>query len=255
MGLLEGKRTLIWGVANKRSIAWAIAQAMHREGASIALTYQGERVERNVRELADTIPGTPVLQADVTQDDQIAGVYDHLLHEWGHLDILVHSVAFAPSDQLQGRFIDTSREGFKTALDISAYSLVAITRPAVSLMSDGGSIMAMTYIASQRVFPSYNVMAVAKAALECSVRYLAADLGPDNIRVNAISAGPISTLAAKGISGFTGFAQAHEERSPMRKRTEAAEVGDAAVYLASDLSRATTGQVLYVDQGFHVLGI
>lgn len=255
MGLLEGKRALIWGVANKRSIAWAIARALHREGAAIALTYQGERLERTVRELAGQVPGTPVLQADVTRDEQIAAVYDHLQVEWERLDILVHSIAFAPTDELQGRFLDTSRSGFQTTLDVSAYSLLAITRPAVPLMPQGGSVMAMTYVASQRVFPSYNVMAVAKAALECTVRYLAADLGGQGIRVNAISAGPISTLAARGVRGFTGFAKAHEARAPLRRGTDAAEVGDTAVYLASDLSRATTGEVLYVDEGFHVLGI
>jgi enoyl-[acyl-carrier protein] reductase I len=255
MGMLEGKYAVVWGVANKRSIAWAISQALSREGARLALTYQGERVEGKVRELAQTIPGTSVIQADVTDDAQIAAVYERIRSDWGRLDILVHSVAFAPADELQGRFLDTSREGFRIALDVSAYSLVAIARPAVPLMAAGGSIITMTYIASQRVFPSYNVMGIAKSALESCVRYLAADLGPSGIRVNAISAGPISTLSARGIHGFTGFAKAHEERAPLRRGTDAAEVGDAAAFLASDLSRAITGDVLFVDEGFHVLGV
>lgn len=255
MGLLDGKNALIFGVANKRSIAWAIAQALSREGARLALTYQGERLERWVRDLADTIPGTVVLPADVTDDQQVQAVYDRLAEEWGRLDILVHSVAYAPAEDLQGRFVDTTRSGFQTALEVSAYSLVAVARPAVPLMTDGGSIMALTYIASERVFPSYNVMGVAKAALEATVRYLAADLGPENIRVNAISAGPISTLAAKGVQGFTGFLKGHAERAPLRRSTDPGEVGDTAVYLASALSRGTTGEIIFVDEGFHVLGI
>lgn len=255
MRLLEGKYAVVWGVANRRSIAWAIAQALSREGARLALTYQGERLEKNVRELAEQIPGTLVLPADVTDDDQIAAVYERLTSEWGRLDTIVHSVAFAPRDELEGQFLKTSREGFRVALEVSAYSLVAITRPAVPLMTEGGSIIAMTYIASERVFPSYNVMGVAKAALESTVRYLAADLGPSNIRVNAISAGPIATLAAKGVKGFTGFAQAHEERAPLRRRTDVAEVGDTALFLASQMSRGITGEVIFVDEGFHVVGV
>lgn len=255
MPLLEGKRALVWGVANRRSIAWAVAQALHREGARLALTYQNERVEKMVRECAEGIPGTVIMQADVGDDAQIEAVYDRLRDEWGGLDVLVHSVAFAPADDLKGRFVDTSREGFRQALEISAYSLVAITRPALELFGDSGSVMAMTYIASERVFPSYNVMAIAKAALEATVRYLAADVGPAGIRVNAISAGPISTLAARGVPGFTGFAKAYPERAPLRRATDPAEVGDTAVYLASDLSRGTTGEVIFVDEGFHVLGI
>jgi enoyl-[acyl-carrier protein] reductase I len=255
MGLLEGKRAVIFGVANKRSIAWAIAQALSREGATLALTYQGERVEKMVRDCADQIPGTLMLQADVTDDAEIQAVYDRLGQEWGTLDTVVHSVAFANAEDLKGRFIDTSRDGFRTALEISTYSLVAVTRPALPLMTDGGSVMTMTYIAGQRVFPTYNVMGVAKAALESTVRYLAADVGQQGVRVNAISAGPISTLAARGIAGFTGFAKTHAERSPLRRHTEAAEVGDTAVFLASDMSRGMTGEVLYVDEGYHVLGV
>ncbi|HEX6510372.1 MAG TPA: enoyl-ACP reductase [Chloroflexota bacterium] len=255
MGLLEGKYALIYGVANRRSIAWAIAQAMSREGAKLALTYQGERLEKMVRDCAEQIPGTLTIQADVTDDDQIARVYDQLGDEWGRVDTVVHSVAYAPEEELRGAFCDTSRTGFRTCLEVSAYSLVAVTKPALALMPGGGSVITLTYLASQRVFPSYNVMGVAKAALEASVRYLAADLGPSNVRVNAISAGPISTLAARGVRGFTGFAKAYPEKAPLRRATDPAEVGDTAVFLASDLSRGITGETVFVDEGFHVLGI
>jgi enoyl-[acyl-carrier protein] reductase I len=255
MGLLEGKNALVVGVANKRSIAWAIAQALHREGANLALTYQGERVEKMVRDCADQIPGTLTLEMDATDDEQIVRVFESLRDEWGRLDTLVHSIAFANADDMRGRFVDTSRDGFNRALEISAYSLVAVARKAVPLMTEGGSIMTMTYIASERVFPSYNVMGVAKAALEATVRYLAADLGPQGVRVNAISAGPISTLAARGVPGFTNFAKSHTERAPLRRPTDPAEVGDTAVFLASDHSRGTTGETIFVDGGYHVLGV
>jgi enoyl-[acyl-carrier protein] reductase I len=255
MGLLDGKCAVVWGVANRRSIAWAIAQALNREGARLVLTYQGDRVEGMVRECAEQIPGTLMLPADVTNDAQIEAVYDRLKSEWEHLDILVHSIAFARSEDLGGRFVDTSREGFITALEVSAYSLVSITRPALSLMAEGGSVMALTYIASERVFPSYNVMGVAKAALESTVRYLAADLGPQGIRVNAISAGPISTLSARGVKGFKDFARAYPEKAPLRRPTDPAEVGDTAVFLASDWSRGITGEVIFVDEGYHAVGI
>ena len=255
MGLLEGKHAVVWGVANRRSIAWAIAQALGREGAKLAFTYQGERVEKKVRELAEQTPGTPLLEADVTDDAQIDAVYQRLGSDWGKVDVVVHSIACAHAGDLQGRFLDTSRGGFQTAMDVSAYSLIAITRPAVPLMKDGGSVLAMTYIASGRVFPSYNVMGVAKAALESTVRYLAADLGPSNIRVNAISAGPISSLAARGVPGFTGFAKAHQERAPLRRATDPAEIGDTAVFLSSDWGRGITGEVIFVDEGYHILGV
>lgn len=255
MALLEGKRALVWGVANKRSIAWAIAQALSRAGASLALTYQNERVERMVRECAEQIPGTLLIPADVTDDAQIDAVYDRLKSEWDRLDILIHSIAFADKEEMTGRFSNTSRAGFSSTLDVSAYSLIAITRPALPLMTNGGSVLAMTYLASERVFPSYNVMGVAKAALEATVRYLAADLGPDGIRVNAISAGAISTLAARGVPGFTGFAKAYPEKAPLRRPTDPAEVGDTALFLASDLSRGITGEVIFVDEGYHCLGI
>lgn len=255
MGLLNGKYAVVFGVANRRSIAWGIAQALSREGARLALTYESDRVEKMVRDCADQIPGTLMLKVDVNDDSQIQAAYDRLAEEWGRVDTVVHSIAYAPADDLKGRFVDTTRAGYNTALDVSAYSLIAITRPAIPLMKEGGSVMAMTYIASERVFPSYNVMGVAKAALESIVRYLAADLGPEGVRVNAISAGPISTLAARGIHGFTSFAKAYAERAPLRRNTDAHEVGDAAVFLASDHSRGTTGQVLFVDEGFHVLGV
>jgi enoyl-[acyl-carrier protein] reductase I len=208
-----------------------------------------------VRDCVDQIPGTLMMQVDVTDDAQIDAAYERLGSEWGKVDILVHSIAFAPKDDLTGRVVETSRNGYGTALDISAYSLIAVTRGALPLMKDGGSVVTMTYVASERVFPSYNVMGVAKAALEAIVRYLAADLGPQGVRVNAISAGPISTLAARGISGFTHFAREYAERAPLRRNTDQSEVGDAAVFLASDLSRGTTGDVIFVDEGYHVMGV
>lgn len=255
MGLLSGKNALILGIANRRSIGWAIAQALGREGARLALTYQNDRLEKNVRECADQIPGTLMLRADVTNEGEIQAVYRELGEQWEQLDTVVHSIAYAPAPELEGDFIDTSREGFQIALDISAYSLIPVTKYAMPLMQGGGSVMTMTYIASERVFPKYNVMGVAKAALEATVRYLASELGPQGVRVNAISSGPISTLAARGIKGFTKFAQAYPERAPLRRSTDPAEVGDTAVYLASDLSRGVTGEVIFVDEGFHVLGI
>jgi enoyl-[acyl-carrier protein] reductase I len=255
MGLLEGKTALVLGVANRRSIAWAIAQALSREGAQLALTYQGERVEKMVRECAETVPGTLMLQADVMDDPQIESVFQQLGGQWPKLDILVHSIAHAKAEDLQGRFVDTSRDGFRMALEVSTYSLVAVTRAALPLMTEGGSVMTLSYIASERVFPSYNVMGVAKAALESSVKYLAADLGPQGVRVNTLSPGPISTLAARGIKGFTSFAKAHPEKAPLRRSTDPAEVGDAAVFLASDWSRGITGETIFIDQGYHVQGI
>lgn len=255
MGLLEGKHALIFGVANRRSIAWGVARALHREGATIALTYESERVAKWVHECAEQIPGTATYQVDVNDDEQVRGVYEQLGQDWGKVDIVVHSIAWAPADELKGRFLDTSRLGFASALEVSAYSLIPVTRYALPLMPQGGSVMTMTYIASERVFPNYNVMAVAKAALEATVRYLAADLGGQNVRVNAISSGPISTLAAKGVSGFTGFARNFVEHAPLGRQTTQEEVGDTAVFLASELSRAITGEVLFVDEGYHVMGI
>lgn len=256
-GLLEGKNGLVLGVANQRSIAWAIARSASEAGARLAFTFQGERLEENVRSLAGTLPSSLVLPCDVADGAQIDAVFQALREEWGRLDFLVHSIAFAPRPDLEGNFAETSREGFRIALEVSAFSLVALARAAAPLMSgpDGGSIVALTYLGSVRAVPGYNVMGVAKAALESCVRYLALDLGPRNIRVNAISAGPINTLAARGVSGFTSILGQVRERAPLRRNTEAAEVGDAALFFLSSLSRGVTGDVLYVDSGYHILGI
>ncbi len=253
--LLEGKSGLIVGVANKRSIAWSIAEALHREGARLAFNYQGERLEENVRALAAGLSGSIVERCDVTRDDEIDALYARVKSEFGRLDILVHCVAFANREDLEAGFLTTSREGFRIALDISAYSLTALAQRAAPLMDRGGSILALTYLGSGRVVPQYNVMGVAKAALEASVRYLAYDLGKRNIRVNAISSGPISTLAARGIPGFTKMLQYVREKSPLERNTEPAEVGDAALFLCCDLARGITGEILHVDNGYHIMGM
>jgi enoyl-[acyl-carrier protein] reductase I len=255
-GLLAGKTGLIFGVAHKTSIAWAIAQALSNAGMRLAFTYQGERLEKNVRELADTLENSLILPCDVTNDAEVQAVYDEVGREFGSLDTLVHSVAFAKKEDLAGAFVDTSRDGYLLAQDISAYSLTVLTRGALPLFekAGGGSVITLTYLGGERVVENYNVMGVAKAALEMSVRYLAADLGAKNIRVNAISAGPIKTLAARGISGFSNILGYMEEHTPMRRNVEAAEVGDTALFLASPLSRGITGEVLHVDAGFHIMG-
>jgi len=253
--LLEGKKGLIVGVANKRSIAWSIAEALHREGARLAFNYQGERLEENVRSLAGELPGSLVLPCDVTRDDEIDALFAKVKEEFGRLDILVHCVAFARKEDLEAEFLATSRDGFKTALDISAYSLTALARRAAPLMEGGGSIVALTYLGSGKVVPGYNVMGVAKAALESSIRYLAQDLGKRNIRVNGISSGPISTLAARGVPGFTKMLQIVRERAPLPRNTEPAEVGDAALFLCSPLARGITGEVIHVDNGYHIMGM
>ena len=257
MSDLSGKTGLVVGIANKRSIAWAIAQAAQAAGARLAVTYQGERLEENVRELAQALTDPLVLPLDVTDDAQIAGVFEAIDREFGGLDFLVHGAAFAPPKELSAPFLETTREGFRVALDISAYSLVALARGAVPLMErrGGGSIVTLTYLGSQRIFQNYNVMGVAKAALEAAVRYLAADLGPKGIRVNAISAGPIKTLAASGISGFSGILQVYRERAPLRRTVEAAEVADAAMFLLGPAGRAVTAEVLMVDGGYHATGM
>jgi enoyl-[acyl-carrier protein] reductase I len=254
---LNGRTGLIVGVANRRSIAWAIADAAARAGARLAITYQGERLEENVRGLAAGLNRPLVIPCDVADDGQIATVCSVIEAEFGGLDFLVHGAAFAPREELSAPFVQTSREGFRTALDISAYSLVGLARAAMPLMESrgGGSIVTLTYLGSQRVFPNYNVMGVAKAALEASVRYLAADLGPKNIRVNAISAGPIKTLAAAGISGFSSILQVYRDRAPLRRTVETAEVADAAMFLLSDAGRGVTGEILAVDAGYHVTGM
>jgi enoyl-[acyl-carrier protein] reductase I len=256
MSDLTGKLGLVVGVANKRSISWAIAQAAAAAGARLALTYQTERLEENVRELAATLPNTVVVPCDVASDEQIANLAATIDREFGGLDFLVHGAAFAPRPELTNPFVETSRDGFRIALDVSAYSLIGLTRAVLPLMErrGGGSVLTLSYLGSQRVFTNYNVMGVAKAALEASVRYLASDLGPKNIRVNAISAGPIKTLAAAGISGFSEILQVYRERAPLRRNVELGEVADTAVFLLGPGSRAITGEVVMVDAGFHVTG-
>jgi enoyl-[acyl-carrier protein] reductase I len=253
----SGKVGLIVGVANHRSLSWAIAQATANAGAALVLTYQG-RFEEHVGELADTLSPRPmVLPLDVTSDQQIGDVFTKIKDAHGGLDFVVHGAAFAPREDITGRFLNTSRDGFKQALDISAYSLIALARGAEPLMAarGGGSVLTLTFLGSDRVFPNYNVMGVAKAALESTVRYLAADLGPENIRVNAISAGPVKTLAAAGIGGFSSILGVVREKAPLRRAIETSEVGDAAAFLLSDAGRGVTGEVLMVDSGFHVLGM
>lgn len=255
MPLLEGKKALIFGVANHRSIGWAIAQSLAAEGAQIILAYQ-ERMEKYVRELAAKIPNTPVIPCDVQQDDQLDSAFAEASKLFnGELDILIHSVAYAPPSELENPFTETTRAGFHTALDISAYSLVAMAKRAKPLMqTNGGNILTLTYMASERVMPKYNVMAVAKAALECSVRYLAYELGENNIRVNAISAGPLNTLAARGVSGFTSFREQMGHVAPLRRNIEQSEVGDTALFLCSPLARAITGEIMFVDAGYNIMG-
>ena len=257
MSTLAGKHGLIVGVANKRSISWAIAQAAAASGARLALTYPSARLEENVRELAATLDNPLILPCDVTSDQQITDLAASIDAEFGGLDFLVHGAGFAPADALKNPFVDTLRESFRIALDVSAYSLVGLTRAVVPLMEKrgGGSVLTLTFIGSDRVFTNYNVMGVAKAALESSVRYLASDLGPKNIRVNAISAGAIKTLAASGISGFSTMLQAYRDRAPLRRGVDATEVADAAIFLLSQDSRAITGEILMVDSGFHAVGI
>jgi len=254
-GLVSGKNILVMGVANDRSIAWAIAQSLAAQGAKLAFTYESERVEERVRKLADTIPGSLVLPCNVTADAEIDALAGRVKEEFGVLHGLVHSIAFAKTEELEGLYVDTSRDGFALAHDISVYSLTAVAQRMHPLMTEGGSIMTMTYLGAERAMRNYNVMGVAKAALEASVRYLANDLGPSNIRVNAISAGPIRTLAAKGIKDFNSILRQVEEKAPLRRTTETAEVGDTAMFLMSDLSRGITGEVIHVDNGYHMVGV
>ena len=256
MPLLDGKIGLVFGVANKRSIAWAIAQAWAAEGAKLAVTYQGERLKDNVTELVNTFGAdTPILSCDVTKDDEIAGVFKTVGEKFGKLDLLLHSVAFAPKDALEGEFVNTSREAFRVAHDVSAYSLVALARAATPLMTGGGSIVAMSYYGAEKVVPHYNVMGVAKAALEASTRYLAYDLGPRKIRVNCISAGPVNTLAARGIAGFTEMLKHYEAKSPLKRNVLPEELGATGVFLVSPGAAAITGQTIYVDCGYQIMGV
>ena len=254
--MLAGKLGLVFGVANKRSIAWAIAQAWHKAGARLAFTYQGERLKENVEELAGTFgPDTLLMPCDVTRDDEIAHVFKTVGERFGKLHLLLHSVAFAPKEALEGEFVNTSREAFRVAHDISAYSLVALARGAVPWMTEGGSIVAMTYYGAEKVVPHYNVMGVAKASLEASTRYLAYDLGPGKIRVNCISAGPMNTLAARGISGFTEMLKHYEAHAPLKRNVLPDELGATGAFLASDGAAAITSQVLYVDCGYQIMGM
>ncbi|TAM11397.1 MAG: enoyl-ACP reductase [Nevskiaceae bacterium] len=256
MGFLTGKRALITGVASGRSIATGIAEAMHREGAELAFTYQGDKLKGRVEEFAHECNSSIVLPMDVTQDGDIAAVFDTLGKQWGQLDIVVHSIGFAPRELLAGGYLETvTREGYKIAHDISAYSFAALGKAARPLMQDkGGALMTMTYLGSLRAVPMYNVMGPAKASLEANVRYMAAELGPQNIRVNAISAGPIKTLAAAGIKGFRGMLSHAEKTSALRRNVSTEEVGNAAAFLCSDLASGITGETLYVDAGFNIMG-
>jgi enoyl-[acyl-carrier protein] reductase I len=255
-GMLEGKRALVAGVANKRSIAWAIAQALRDAGAELAFTYQGERLQGGVQKLAAEVGSETVVECDVSDDASIDRAFEQVA-DAGGLDIMVHSIAYAPQETFTERYVDTSREAFRVAHDVSAYSLIAMARRAEPLMAErgGGSMVTMTYMASERAFPGYNIMASAKAALECAVRYLAWELGPAGIRVNAVSAGPVRTLASAGIAGFKEMESVIEERTPLRKNIQASDAGQAALYLCSPMSERVTGTVLYVDSGYHAMGI
>src|SRR3954467_3723650 len=256
MGLLDNKLGIVFGVANKRSIAWAIAQAWHKAGAKLAFTYQGERLKENVEELAGTFGAdTLLMPCDVTKDEDIANVFKTVTEKFGRLHLLLHSVAYAPKDALEGEFVNTNREAFRIAHDVSAYSLVSLSRAAAPLMTEGGSILAMTYYGSEKVVPHYNVMGVAKASLEASTRYLAYDLGTQKIRVNCISAGPVNTLAARGIAGFSAMLKHYQERAPIKRSCDPNELGATGVFLASDGAASLTGQVIYVDGGYQIMGM
>jgi enoyl-[acyl-carrier protein] reductase I len=245
---------VVFGVANKRSIAWAIAQGLHAAGMNMAITYQNERMEMEAKDLILSLPGAEGYMCDVSKDEEIAALFEKLKARYGKLNVVVHSVAYAPAEELRGDFVNTTREGFRIAHDVSVYSLIALCRAAAPLMEDGGSVITMTYYGAEKVVPHYNVMAVAKAALECSVRYLAFDLGRKKIRVNAISAGPLKTLAARGISGLGDMLKGHAERAPLQRNVEVSEVGSTGVFLASDASSGITGEVIYVDCGYNIMG-
>ncbi len=251
---LQGRNAVVFGVANKRSIAWAIAQGLHQAGVKLAITYQNERLEQEAKDLILSLPGAEAFMCDVSRDEEVARLFDQLKERFGKLHAAVHSVAYAPAEELKGDFVNTTREGFRVALDVSAYSLVAVARGAAPLMEDGGSIITMTYYGAEKVVPHYNVMGVAKAALECTVRYLAHDLGRKKIRVNAISAGPVKTLAARGIAGLGDMMRSHAERAPLQRNIEVGEVGSTGVFLASDASSGITGEVIYVDCGYNIMG-
>lgn len=251
---LAGRTALVFGVANKRSIAWAIAQRLQAAGAKLAITYQNERLEKEAREMITALPGAEAFRCDVANDAEIDQLFGQLKEKYGKLDILVHSVAFAPAEALKNPFLQTSREDFRVALDVSAYSLVAVTRAAAPLMTEGGSVLTLTYYGAEKVVPNYNVMGVAKAALEATVRYLAADVGAQKIRVNAISAGPIKTLAARGIGNLGEMLRQQAERSPLKRNVDVNEVADTAVFLASDMGSGISGETIYVDCGYNIMG-
>ncbi|MCP4422866.1 MAG: enoyl-ACP reductase [Chloroflexi bacterium] len=255
MKLLEGKKALIFGIANKYSIAWGIAKTLHEHGAELGFSYGIPQLERRVRPLAEQLGVDFVEKCDVSSDEEITAVFQKAADRFGEIDILVHSIGYAEREDLDGRFVNTSRDGFRVAMDISVYSLVALAKAAVPLMPNGGSIISMSYYGAEKVVPHYNVMGVAKAALEASTRYLAADLGPQNIRVNAISAGPIKTLAAAGVGSIRKMLRYTEERAPLRRNIDQEEVGRTALWLCSDLSSGVTGEVVYVDAGYHILGM
>ena len=257
MGFLEGKKGLIYGVRNQRSIAWGCAQSLAREGAELALTFLGEREEQDVRKLSPELgDAVKLIQGcDLTQPDQVEALHTAIKESLGQLDFVIHAVAFAKKDDLSNPFVQTSVDGFALAMNVSAYTLVAAARAAEPLMTEGGSILTLTYLGADRVIPNYNVMGVAKAALESSVRYLASELGPKKIRVNAISAGPVMTLSARGIAGFTGLYKSIADVAPLRKATDIDEVGDTAAFLCSNLSRGITGETLFVDSGYHIVGM
>jgi enoyl-[acyl-carrier protein] reductase I len=251
---LAGKTAVVFGLANKRSIAWGIAQKLHEAGATLAICYQNERMKAEAGDLIHELSGASGFQCDVSNDQEIESLFSALKEKYTRIDILVHAIAYAPPEELKGEFINTSREGFRIAHDVSVYSLIAVSRGAVPLMTDGGSIITLTYYAAEKVVPHYNVMALAKASLESAVRYLAFELGAKNIRVNAISAGPIKTLAARGVGALGEMLKSHAERSPLHRNVDQLEVGGTALYLASDLSSAVTGETLYVDCGYNIMG-
>jgi enoyl-[acyl-carrier protein] reductase I len=248
------KTAVIFGLANKRSIAWAIAQKLHEAGWRLAITYQNERLEQEAKDLITDLPGAAGFMCDVSSDEQIAKLFEELKSRYGVLHGIVHSVAFAPTEELKGEFLSTTREGFRIAHDISVYSLVAVARAAAPLMTSGGGIVTMTYYGAKKVVPKYNVMGVAKAALEASVRYLAYDLGPKGIRVNAISAGPIKTLAARAVAGLGDMLKAHADRAPLKRNVDPGEVGGTAAFLLSDAGSGITGETIYVDCGYNIMG-
>ncbi len=251
---MQGKNAVIFGVANKRSIAWAIAQRLSESGAKLAITYQNERLKAEAHDLIGSLANAEAFQCDVSSDAEIEQLFEQLKQRFGHIDVLVHSVAYAPAPEMHGDFLNTSREGFRIAHDVSVYSLIAVTRAAAALMSNGGSVITLSYFGAEKVVPGYNVMGVAKAALEATVRYLANSLGPKNIRVNAISAGPIKTLAARGVGDFSTMLKNHAEHAPLKRNVDPKEVGDTALFLASGLGSGITGETIYVDCGYNIMG-